>query len=77
MGFAIGEGGGAEVVPGGAEGEGIGDFESGWEVSGVEDNLHGVGSSGEGIESGGEHGATLGVGDEPEGGFGDDAEQSF
>ena len=77
VGFAFGGDGFAEVVAGGAEGEGVGDFEGGGEEAAVEDDLDGVGGGGEGGEACGEHGALGRVGDEAESGFRDEAEHAF
>ena len=71
MGFSGGEGVGAEVVAGGLEGEGVGDFEGGGEVAGVEDGLNSGGGFGKLGEGSGEHGPALGVGDDAESRFGD------
>ena len=67
----------AQVVARGAQGEGIGDFQSRWQETAVEDDLHSVSGGGEGGEPGGKHGTLRRMGDEAQGGFGDEAEHAL
>ncbi len=77
MGVTVREGSRAKVVARSVQREAVRDLEGGRKVPRVENALHGVSGPGEFPEGGGQHGATLGVGNETEGGFADHSEHPF